>query len=134
MGGAARRPANSGIGAIDPNRSNIFYQKLLNRTSSGGGKEKGLKGKRNCCRLRFLLVPLRGTRIASHSLRPRFARPSLAGKIFASFIYLLHLFFSVVFDINNMVQKSRFSKSKYDMPKENAIKIRGANERERERE
>ena len=31
-----------------------------------------------------------------------------------------------------MVQKSRFSKSKYDMPKENAIKIRGANERERE--
>src|SRR3989344_3231020 len=58
MGGAARRPANSGIGAIVPNRSNIFYQKLLNRTSSGGGKEKGLKGKRNCRRLRFLLVPL----------------------------------------------------------------------------
>ena len=83
MGGAARRPANSGIGAIVPNRSNLFYQKLLMIESSGGGKEKGLKGKRNCCRLRFLLVPLRGTRIASHSLRPRFARPSLAGKIFA---------------------------------------------------
>jgi len=29
MGGAARRPANSGIGAIVPNCSNLFDQKLL---------------------------------------------------------------------------------------------------------
>ncbi len=48
MGGALRRPANSGIGANLQNRSNLFYQKLLMIESSGGGKKKGLKGKMNC--------------------------------------------------------------------------------------
>src|SRR3989344_580420 len=111
MGGAARRPANSGIGATVPNRSNIFYQKLLNRTSSGGGKEKGLKGKRNCRRLRILLVPLsaRGGQAAglalhriSSGLAPLGLRlpEKFSPVLFLSFS-LLHLFFTVVFDTLN---------------------------------
>jgi hypothetical protein len=92
MGDAARRPANSGIGAYLRNCSNIFYQKLLTNPSVGGGKEKGLKGKGNCRRLPIALAR-RSLSLAPRyrivSLRPRFARPSLWLEKFSLFYFLL---------------------------------------------
>jgi hypothetical protein len=42
LGGASRRPANSGMGAYLQNCSNLFYQKLLKNVSSGsGGRKRG---------------------------------------------------------------------------------------------
>jgi len=45
MGGALRRPANSGIGANLQNCSNLFYQKLLIRAAPAAARKRGLRGK-----------------------------------------------------------------------------------------
>jgi hypothetical protein len=48
MGGASRRPDNSGFGEYLQTCSNAFYQKFL-RFSKSTAARKGVKGERNCC-------------------------------------------------------------------------------------